>query len=144
MIMKEKSSNSMKFPPLSRISRGFPNRDGLPKPVPIVYSIDDRCVVNTERVGDTHSSQTVDANARLSVDVKNFFLTVDLIGTVASRTVVIDEETVQTRSEDEDIAGLGNMQAPRSLLSAGEGWISPPRKGSVERTRRWGAGLEIR
>jgi len=133
----------MRLPPLSGISRGSPNRDGLSKPVPIVYSVDDRRVVNTERMNDAHGGQTVDADARLSVNVKDFLLTVDLIGAVTGRAVVIDEETVQTRSEDEDIPGLCDVQAPRSLLSAGEGRISPSRKGSVERAWRWGVWLEI-
>lgn len=129
--------------PLPASSRRSPDRDRLSKPVPIIYSVDNWRVVNTERVNNAHSGQTVYPNARLSIDTKNFFLTVDPVGATADRTVVIDEEAVQACSEDEDVARLCDLQAPRGLLSSGEGRIFPLRERSVERARRWGVGLEI-
>ena len=93
----------------STISRGFPDGNGLPEPVPVVNGIDDRPVVDTERVNDTHSGQTVDADGGLVVNIEDFLLTVDLVGTVADCTVVIGEEAVQACSEYEDVTGLGNV-----------------------------------
>ena len=94
-------------------------------------------------MNNTYSCQTVYANARLFVDVNNFFLTVDPIGAIADRIVVVDEEAVQAGSEDEDVVRFCNLQTPRSFLSSGEPWIFPLRERSVERTRGWGVGLEI-
>ena len=128
---------------LSRISRGFPDGNGLPKPIPVVNGFGDRFVVKTERVNDTHSSQTVDADGGFVVNVEDFPLTVDLVRTVADRIVIIDEEAVQACSEDEDVTGLRNVQAPRSLLATGEGGIFPLRKGGIERAWRWRVWLEI-
>ena len=122
---------------------GSPDGNGLCKPVSVVDSVDDWRTVNTKRVNHTHGSQTVDAHTRLLIDVKDFLLTVDLVGTAAGRAVVIGEETVQARSEHEDITRFRDVQAPRSRLATGECRIFPLREGSVQRPWRWGVGLEI-
>ena len=82
-------------------------------------------------MNNTHGSQTIDADAGLLIDIKHFLLTVDLVGTVAGCAVVIGEEAVQARSEHEDVTGLCDVQAPRSLLATGEGGILPLRKGGI-------------
>ena len=130
--------------PSDNISRRSPNRDRLPKPVPIINSVDGWRVIDAKRVNDTHRCQTVNADARLPVDVKDFFLTIDLVGAVTGGAVVINEETVQAGSKDEDVARVCDMQAPRGLLSASERWVFPFRKRSVERAWRWRVWLEIR
>lgn len=117
--------------PLSVIPRGFPDGNSLPKPIPIVNGIDDWRTVNAELVNNTYGSQTVDAHTGLSINVKDLLLTVDLVGTIADRTVIIDEETVQAGSEYEDVARLRDVQAPRSFFATGEDGIFPPREGSV-------------
>ena len=113
------------------ILRGSPDGNGLSKPVPIVDGIDHRCATNTERVNNPHGGQTVDTDARLFIDVEDFPLTVDLVGTVADCVVVIDKEAVQARSEHEDVTRFCDVQAPRSLLATGEDRILPFRKGSI-------------
>jgi len=143
-IVEETYSNDMRLQPVPGVLRRLPDGDGLSKPVSVVDSIDDRRVVDTERVYDTHGGQTVDANARLSVNVKDLFLAADPIGAVAGGTVVIGEEAVQARSKDEDVARLRDVQAPRSFLSTREGWIFPLRERSIERTRWRRVRLEIR
>ena len=99
----------MKPLPPSVNSQGFPDGNGLPKPVSIINSADDRCMVNAEGVNNAHGRQTVDANAGLFIDLKDFLLTVDLVGTVADCVVVIDKEAVQACSEHEDVTRLGNV-----------------------------------
>ena len=73
-----------------------PDHDSLSKPVLVIDSVDDRRAVNTERVGNTHGGKTVDANPRTLVDVQGLFLTVDFIGAVTGRAVVIDEAGAYT------------------------------------------------
>jgi len=124
-------------------SRGFPDSNGLRKPIPIVDGVDDRRVVNAERVNNAHGSQAVDADGRLVVNIEDFLLAVDLVGTVADRAVVIDEEAVQARSEHEDVTRLCNVQAPRSLLATGECGIFPLQKGGIEGPWRRRVWLEI-
>lgn len=82
-------------------------------------------------MNNTNGSQTVDAHTRLLIDVKDFLLTVDMVGTAACRAVVIGEETVQARPEHEDVARFRDVQAPRSSFAAGEYRIFPLREGSV-------------
>lgn len=125
-------------------SRRSPDGYTLPKPVSIINSVDDRCVVDAERVNNTNGGQTIYGNTRLSIDMKNFFLAVDPVGSITGRTVVIGEKAVQARSKNEDVARLCNSQAPRSFLSSTERWILPLGERSVEGTGRWRAGLEIR
>ena len=134
----------MKLLSLPPVSRGFPDSNSLSKPVPVIDSFYDWSTANAERVNNAYCGQTVDANTGLLVDMKDFFLTVDLVGVVAGGAVVIDKETVQSRSKHEDVPRLRDMQAPRGLLSASEGWILPLREGCIERTRRRWVWLEIR
>ena len=125
------------------LPRRSPDSNGLPKPVPIIKGVDNRLVVYAERVNNTHGGQTVYANARLPVDMENFFLTVHPIGTVAGRAVVVGEEAVQACSKYEDVVRLGDLQAPRGLLSSGKAWIFPLRERSVERAGWWRSGLKV-
>ena len=122
---------------LQDIPRG-PSGNGSRETVPICSGGDDGRRINAQLVGCPNSSQTVDADLGVGVDVEDLGLAVELIRRAAHGTVIVVEETVQPCTEDGDIAGFGYMQSPGGGLVGIKRWILPFWESGEERSGgRW-------
>ena len=101
---------------------------------------DNRTVIDAQLIDGPNSGQTIDTDAGLGIDVEDLGLAVDMTHSGAHRAAIIDEETVQPSTEDEDIAGFGHVQSPSRGLVVLENRILPFREGGEER----GGGRWIR
>lgn len=106
------------------LGRG-PYGDSLSESIPIIRRTDNWLIPDTKLIRRPNRSQTVNADVRLRVDVRDLRLAIDLVRLGTIRLVVVNEEAIKPGSKDEDVLGVGDVQGPSRLLVRVERRILP-------------------